>query len=98
MLHDQKIFDGIISGITDFGLFVEMTDAKCEGLLRFGEMTDDRYIYDEDNLQAVGFHNKKIYAFGDKITVKVLRTDLRNRSIDLGIVKEHNYNDLDFDH
>ena len=98
MNHENSVFDGIISGITEWGIYVEMTEAKCEGLLRYSELTDDRYIYDEDNLQAVGFHNKKIYAFGDELRVKVLRTDLRNRTIDLTLVEEHEYNDLaDFD-
>ena len=93
-LQDIKIFDGIISGVTEWGIYVEMTSAKCEGLLRYSELNDDRYVYDEDRLQAVGMNNKKIYAFGDPIKVKVLRTDLRNRNIDLTIVEEHDYNDL----
>lgn len=94
MRLDKKVFDGIITGITEWGIYVEMTDAKCEGLLRFSELTDDRYIYDEDNLRAVGFHNKKMYSFGDEMKVEVIRTDLRNRTIDLKLAEEHDYNDL----
>ncbi len=110
--HHEKVFDGIISGVTEWGLYVVMTEAKCEGLLKYSELHDDRYVYDEDNIRAIGMNNKKIYAFGDAITVKVLRTDLRSRTIDLGLEignktsaeipkiqdkKPHNYNDLDFD-
>ena len=94
MRQNKKVFDGIISGITEWGIYVEMTDAKCEGLLRFAEMKDDRYIYDEDNLRAVGFHNKKMYSFGDQLKVEILKTDLRNRTIDLTLAEEHDYNDL----
>lgn len=97
MLQDKDVFEGIISGITEWGMYIEMTDAKCEGLLRYSELTDDKYIYDEDNLRAVGFHNKKMYSFGDPMTVRVLRTDLRNRTIDLGLPEAHDYNDLNFD-
>jgi ribonuclease R len=112
MKHDEKVFDGIISGVTEWGLYVEMTSARCEGLLKYQELRDDRYVFDEDNFRAIGMSNKKIYAFGDKITVRVIRTDLRTRNIDLTLESEdtqvpnpkfnakkkhHNYNDLDFD-
>ena len=94
--HQDRIFDGIISGVTEWGLYVEMTEARCEGLLKYSELKDDRYVYDEDNIRAIGMSNKKIYAFGDKITVRVLRTDLRSGTIDVGLKEEHDYNDLNF--
>lgn len=99
MKHKDKVFEGIISGVTEWGLYVEMTEARCEGLLKYSELRDDRYVFDEDNFRAIGMNNKKIYSFGDAITVKVLRTDLRSRNIDLGLheAKEHDYNDLKFD-
>lgn len=88
-LAENKVWDGIVSGITDFGIFVELIETKCEGMIRVASLTDDYYEYDADNFQIVGKRNKRIISFGDQLTVRVTGTDLRTRTIDLELVEIH---------
>jgi ribonuclease R len=83
---ESKVYDGVISGVTDFGLFVELIETKCEGMIRVSSLEDDYYEYDASKYQITGRSNKKVFAFGDKVTVRVVRTDLRSRTIDLDLI------------
>lgn len=76
-------FEGVVSGITDFGIFVELTQNKCEGLVRLHDMEDDYYQVDLDNLRIIGKKLKRTISFGDKVEVKVKDTNLEKRTIDL---------------
>ncbi len=80
--HIGKVFDGIISGVTNFGLFVEINDILAEGLVKLRDMTDDYYIYDESQYALIGKYTKKIYRLGDKVKVRVVRVDEISREID----------------
>lgn len=90
-----KVFEGIISGVTEWGIYVELVESKCEGLIRLREMTDDFYVYDEDNYRIIGKRNKKKYQLGDSVFVKVKRADLLKKQLDFILVKtpdaEKNY-------
>lgn len=79
-------YEGIVTGVTDFGVFVEINETKCEGMVRLSDIDDDHYEYDEDNFRIVGRNNKRMITFGDTVTVKVKHTDLRNRTMDLTFV------------
>ncbi len=83
---ETKVYEGVISGVTDFGLFVELIETKCEGMIRVSSLEDDYYEYDASKYQIMGRGNKKVFAFGDKVTVRVVRTDLRSRTIDLDLI------------
>jgi ribonuclease R len=83
----KKVMSGYISGVTDWGIYVEMDETKCEGLVRYSEMKDDHYIFDEKNFQVVGQKTKKIYRLGDRVQVRVMKTDLEKRTIDLSLMK-----------
>lgn len=78
------IFDGVVSSVTNFGIFVRLENT-VEGLIRFVEMTDDRYDLDETNYLVVGKSTGKKYAIGDKIKVKVTRTSEEFREVDFAI-------------
>jgi ribonuclease R len=82
-MQDQigKIFPGVISGITDFGIFVELEN-KIEGMIPIRELDDDFYSLDEKNYQLVGRHTHKIYQLGDEIQVKIWRTNLEKKQLD----------------
>ena len=80
--HTGETFEGVVSGVTAFGLFVEL-DNSCEGILRASSLTDDFYIYDEDNMRLVGEKTKREYTLGQKVSVKVLWADRISRSIEL---------------
>lgn len=78
-------FDGIISGLTSWGMYVELPNT-IEGLIHVTEMDDDYYIFDEQHYLFIGERRKKIYRLGDKIKVKVLKADTIQRTIDFSIV------------
>lgn len=81
-------FDGIVSGVTEWGIFVEITETKCEGMVRLADMDDDFYEFDERNFRVIGRKNKKIITLGDKLRVKVVRTDIDRRTIDLEVASD----------
>lgn len=75
-------FDGVISGVTNFGCFIELTHYLVEGLVPISEMNDDYYIYDKDNYQLTGKRTGKMYRLGDKVRVKVIRVSVEAREAD----------------
>ncbi|HEY3402116.1 MAG TPA: ribonuclease R [Ohtaekwangia sp.] len=100
---EKKVYEGLISGVTEWGIYVEIIETKCEGMIRLADLTDDFYEFDERNYRIIGRKTKKIYTLGDRIKVKVKKTDIDKRLIDLVFAdmadkkkKEEEYNDLDF--
>jgi ribonuclease R len=85
----QKVgdeFDGIISGVTSFGLFIELTHYLVEGLVPFSKMTDDYYVYDKENYQLVGKHHGKRFRLGDRVRIKVDRVSVEDRQADFILI------------
>ncbi|MGM0497452.1 MAG: ribonuclease R [Bacteroidota bacterium] len=83
-------FDGIISGVTEWGIFVELTETKCEGLVHIRDLDDDFYHYDEKDYCLIGQHKNKKYQLGDPLRVKLVRTDLEKKQIDFVLVDSKN--------
>ncbi len=79
-------FEGIVSGVTEWGIFVEIIETKCEGMIRLTDLTDDMYDFDEKTFRVIGRRNKKIITLGDKMKVLVAKTDVDRRTIDLEMV------------
>jgi ribonuclease R len=79
----DKVYEGIITGVVDFGVFVEITETKCEGLVRMSDMKDDFYEFDEKNYRVIGRRRKKVYRLGDEVKVRVKKTDVDRRLMDL---------------
>ncbi len=75
-------FDGLISGVTEWGIYVEIIENRCEGMIKARDMQDDRYAFDEDNYRYVGRNTGKIYALGDKVKVIVKNADLIKKQLD----------------
>jgi ribonuclease R len=82
-LAEDKLYKGIITGVTDFGIFVEIIETKCEGMVRLADMKDDFYEFDEKNYRVIGSRRKKIYRLGDEVEVRVKKTDVDRRTMDL---------------
>ncbi|MCX7728810.1 MAG: ribonuclease R [Bacteroidia bacterium] len=82
----DQIFKAIISGITEWGIYAEITDNLCEGMIKLKDLKDDFYVYDSENFRYIGKHYRKIYALGDEILVKVKYADLFKKQLDLEIV------------
>ena len=80
-------FDGIISGITEFGLYVELTDSKCEGMVPLRDLDDDYYDFDERNYALVGRRHHHRYTLGDAVKVKVARANLDKKQLDFALVE-----------
>ncbi|MEP2773011.1 MAG: ribonuclease R [Fulvivirga sp.] len=85
---EDKVFEGIISGVTEWGIFVEIIETKCEGMVRLVDMQDDYYEFDEKNYRVIGRKNKRMFTLGDKVKVTVKDTDIDRRTIDLEFAKE----------
>ncbi|MDR9400895.1 MAG: ribonuclease R [Psychroflexus sp.] len=84
--HEETKFLGVISGVTDFGLFVEIIDNKCEGMVRVKDIPGDRYYFDEEHYAVVGKQRGKMYQLGDEVYVEVMKADTIKRNIDFRLL------------
>lgn len=82
----RTIYSGVVTGVTDFGIFVEITSTSCEGMVRLGDLKDDFYELDKANYRIVGKRTGRVINFGDTVKVSVKGTDLERRSMDLELV------------
>jgi ribonuclease R len=83
-----KEFEGIISGVTEWGMYVELVENKCEGMVRLRDISDDFYVLDEKNYCIIGQRKKRKYQLGDKVAIKVKKVDLSKRQIDFSLVTQ----------
>ncbi|MEJ7779470.1 MAG: ribonuclease R [Daejeonella sp.] len=79
-------FKGIISGLTEWGMYVEIIENKCEGMVRLRDLNDDFYVLDEKNYCIIGQRKKKKFQLGDEVTITVKKVDLGKRQIDFSLV------------
>ncbi len=86
MDHIGETFEGVISGVTSWGMYVELPNT-IEGMIRVSEMDDDYYIYDEERYQMIGEHTKKTYKLGQMVTVEVVNADKILRTVDFALVE-----------
>ncbi len=87
--HLNEEFLGVISGVTEWGIYVEIIENKCEGMVRIRDIKDDFYTFDEKQYALVGLKNKKILQLGDEIYVKVKNTDLVKKQLDFHFIKSN---------
>lgn len=80
------VFDGVISGVTEWGLYVELNENKCEGLVPIRDLDDDYYEFDEKNYCLIGRRKKQQYRLGDPITIKVAQANLERKQLDFQLV------------
>ncbi len=84
--HPNKIFNGIISGLIERGMFVEINDILVEGMVRYKDIEDDYYEYDQKNHCAIGRRTKKVYHAGQNVKVRILKTNMENKKIDFELI------------
>lgn len=82
-----QVFKAIVSGISEYGIYVEIIETMIEGMIRLRDLNDDYYILDQQNYQIVGKHRRKVYRLGDKVKVKVHKVNTEHRWIDMVFVK-----------
>ena len=84
--HKDEAFLGVISGVTDWGIYVEIISNKCEGMVSVRDIKDDHYVFDEGQYALVGKTTKKVYQLGDEVVVKVKNTDLVKKHLDFNLI------------
>lgn len=80
-------FDGVISGVTEWGIFVEIIENHCEGMVRIRELRDDNYFFDEDNYCLRGRKFGKVLTLGDNVRIEVKRADLVKKQLDFALIE-----------
>ncbi|MEK6152878.1 ribonuclease R [Flavobacteriaceae bacterium 3-367] len=86
--HSDREFLGVISGVTEWGIYVEIIENKCEGMVRIRDIKDDYYTFDERQYAIVGERKKRMYQLGDEVQVMVKNTDLIKRHLDFTLVEQ----------
>ena len=84
--HKDMEFVGVISGVTEWGIYVEIIENKCEGMVRIRDIKDDYYIFDEKEYAIIGERSKNKYQLGDEVVVMVKSTDLVKRHLDFSLI------------
>ena len=79
-------FTGMISGLTDWGIYVELHENKCEGMIPLNSMKDDQYFYDPEKKTTTGYKTRKTYKMGQEVKIIVKKADLHKRQIDFKII------------
>jgi len=77
-----KKFEGVISGVTEWGIYVEIVENQCEGMIHIRELADDFYEYDEENYCIKGRSTGKVYTLGDRVNIEVVKADLQKKQLD----------------
>jgi ribonuclease R len=83
-----QVFSGVISGVTDFGIFVELDENKCEGMVSTKDLTDDFYFFDEKNYCITGMHSQRSYQLGAPVKIEIIRANLEKKQLDFKLVEE----------
>jgi ribonuclease R len=83
-----EVFDGVISGVTEWGIYVELVGCKCEGMISMRDLTDDFYDYDENNYRLVGKKTGRQFQLGDELMIEVARANLAKRQMDFVLAEE----------
>ncbi len=82
-----EVFEGTITSLADWGLYVELNDSKCEGLVPMRDLGDDYYEYDEKSFSVIGRHTGKRYTMGDSVRVRVASANLERKQLDYQLVE-----------
>lgn len=85
--HADDEFEGVISGVTEWGIFVEILENKCEGMVRVKDITSDYFVFDEKQYALIGQISQQVYQLGDPVKVKVKHTDLERKILDFEMIE-----------
>lgn len=80
--HVGEVFDAVISGVTEWGIYAEIVENKCEGMISIRDLEDDYYRFDEDNYCIVGDRSKKRFQLGDPISIRIAKANLEKKQLD----------------
>jgi ribonuclease R len=80
-------FEGLISGVSKWGIFVEIKENKVEGMVRLSDMADDYYYLDEDNFQVIGHNKRKVYKLGSPVKIRIKSTDFIKKELNFELAE-----------
>ena len=83
-----EVFEGVISGVTEWGIYVEIIENQCEGMISIRDLDDDFYEYDEKNYCIRGRYKGTEYTLGNPIKISVVKADLQKKQLDFVIAEE----------
>ena len=86
--HKDEEFLGVISGVTEWGIYVEIVENKCEGMVRIREIKGDYYVFDPEQYAMVGETTKDVLQLGDEVIVKVKNADLVKKQLDFNFIRK----------
>ena len=86
--HKDEVFDGVITGVTEWGIYVEISANKCEGMVRIRDIKSDYFVFDEKQYAIVGQSTKNIYQLGAEVKIKVKKTDLERKHLDFTLIED----------
>ena len=84
--HENEQFLGVISGVTEWGIYIEIEQNKCEGMVKLRDIKEDHFDFDKENYAIEGRKTGKIYQLGDEVYVTVKNADLVKRQLDFNLV------------
>jgi ribonuclease R/exosome complex exonuclease DIS3/RRP44 len=89
-MQDKKdeVFEGVITGVTEWGIYVEISANKCEGMVRIRDIKSDHYVFDEKLYAIVGQSSKNVYQLGDDVKVQVKNADLERKHLDFNLIED----------
>ena len=90
-----QVFPALVSGVSKWGIYAEIEDNKCEGMISLATLKDDYYYLDEDNYQVIGRRYGRQYKLGDSIRIKVLRVDMQKKQMDFALIDDDEIEDYD---
>ena len=82
-----QTFDGVVSGLTDWGIYIEILENKCEGMVSIKSIMDDFYEFDEEEYMIVGRHSGRRFEIGDEVKIEVINANLSRRQLDFKLVE-----------
>ncbi len=85
--HKDEVFDGVITGVTEWGIYVEISENKCEGMVRIRDIKSDYFVFDEKQYAIVGQSTKKIYQLGAEVRIKVKKPDRERKHLDFKLIE-----------
>jgi ribonuclease R/exosome complex exonuclease DIS3/RRP44 len=86
--HNDEVFEGVITGVTEWGIYVEISSNKCEGMVRIRDIKSDFYTFDEQQFAIIGQATKQIYQLGDDVKVQVKKADLERKHLDFNLIED----------
>jgi ribonuclease R len=86
--HKDEVFDGVITGTTEWGIYVEISSNKCEGMVRIRDIKSDFYVFDDKQHAIIGQSSKKMYQLGDEVRIQVKKADLERKHLDFNLIED----------